>query len=343
MKTKNQNYQENRLNFIPKINLKKIGLILLGSMSIISCSNDNQESVINNAPSAQEFGSIRNIALQNQIQNFTTTAGTGMVTLTSSHGVQISFNTNNLTKNGNPVTGAINIKYIELFDKGRMLATNKSTMGVMPNGDKNVLISGGQFYIEASQGGVQLVSTGSIQYQVPSSLTDTTIDTGMLFWEGNTTDPENLAWVRPAAPAGTHGSMVGFNQNSYQVTFGNFGWTNIDRFYNDPRPKTTILATVPSGYDNTNSAIYLSVDGEGQNQLAKLDTYNPTTAQFSEHYGQIPIGLQCHLIFATVQNGQWRYAIKSVTTTANAVYNFTLSETVLGNETQMVAAINAIQ
>jgi hypothetical protein len=29
----------------------------------------------------------------------------------------------------------------------------------------------------------------------------------------------------------------------------------------------------PEGYDNTNSAIYLSYDGEGTNALAKLDTF----------------------------------------------------------------------
>ena len=87
----------------------------------------------------------------------------------------------------------------------------------------------------------------------------------------------------------------------------------------------------------------MSVDGEGQNQLAKFDTYNPTTQQFSEHYGQIPIGLVCHIIFATEESGNWRYAIKSVTTTANAVYSFSLAETTVGTEAQMIAAINAIQ
>lgn len=127
------------------------------------------------------------------------------------------------------------------------------------------------------------------------------------------------------------------------MSFGSFGWTNVDKFYSDPRPRTTILAAVPTGYDNTNCAIYLSYDGEGQNALAKLDTYNSTTLQFSEHYGQIPIGLACHVIFATEDNGNWRYAIKAVTVAAGDVYTFTLAETTVGTEAQLVAAINAIQ
>ncbi|WP_310557392.1 hypothetical protein [Flavobacterium sp.] len=324
-----------------KANFKSIAILFFGITTLVSCSKDDEAPAKNYIPSAASFMAIKEQGVRSQTQNFSATAGSGLITLTSSHGVQISFNGNNLTKNGNPVTGAIDVKFIEIFDKGTMLATNKSTMGRMFDGNQSVLISGGEFYLEASQGGVQLVSTGSIQLEVPSSLTDG-IDSEMTFWQGNVADPENIVWEKPRGP---QEGAVGFNTagNNYNMLFGNFGWTNIDRFYSDPRPKTQILATVPLGYNDTNSAVYLSVDGEGQSQLAKFDTYNPTTLQFSEHYGQIPIGLECHIIFATEDNGLWRYGIKGVTTVANAVYSFTLAETVVGTEAQMVAAINAIQ
>ena len=328
-------------------NLKNTGLLLLGVICITSCSNNDDSSVepIKLPPSSQAFQSIRTAALANKTQSFTATAGTGMIVLTSAKGVTITLNGNALTKNGNAVTGAIDINFVELFDKGSMLATNKPTMGKMANGDKGMLISGGEFYINATQGGIQLDTTAPIQLNVPSTLSGDPIDNTMILWAGDTSDADNLTWKADiAAPAGGgHGGAIGFNQNSYTATFGNFGWTNIDRFYSDPRPKTQILATVPAGYNNTNSSIYLSVDGEGQNQLAKFDTFNPTTQQFSEHYGQIPIGLVCHIIFSTEDNGQWRYGVKAVTTSANAVYAFDLSETVVGTEAQMIAAINAIQ
>ncbi len=324
-------------------NLKNIGLLALATLVFASCTNNEEISPM--PPSASAFKGITENGLKKNTQNFTATAGTGVITLTSAKGVVITLNGNALTKNGNPVTGAIDITFVELFDKGNMLISNKPTMGVMPDGKKSLLKSGGEFFIKAAQGGVDLVSTGSIQLQVPANLTGT-MDTGMLFWAGDTTDDENLAWVNPRNATGTGGQKdgnVGFGQNSYNVTFGNFGWTNVDKFYSDPRPRTTVLAAVPTGYDNTNSAIYLSYDGEGQNALAKLDTYNPMTKQFSEHYGQIPIGLQMHVIFATEDNGNWRYAIKAVTVAANDVYTFTLGETTVVTEAQMVAAINAIQ
>ncbi|WP_304197828.1 hypothetical protein [Flavobacterium alvei] len=327
-----------------KSNFKNIGLLVLATMIFASCTNNENLDPI--PPTAAAFKGINEAGLKKNTQTFTATAGTGTITLTSAKGVIITLNGNALTKNGSPVTGAIDITFIELFDKGNMLITNKPTMGVMPDGKKSLLKSGGEFFIKASQGGVDLATTGGIQLQVPANLTGA-IDTGMLFWAGDiTTDPENLAWVRPGTAAGTGGQKDGnvdFKQNTYNVSFGNFGWTNVDKFYSDPRPRTTILAEVPTGYDNTNSAIYLSYDGEGTNALAKLDTYNSTTKQFSEHYGQIPIGLACHVIFATEDNGNWRYAIKAVTVQANDVYTFTLAETTIGTEAQLVAAINAIQ
>lgn len=324
-----------------KSNFKKIGILALATLSLIGCNN---EETNNNPATASEFTALRKAALDAQTQKFTATAGEGLITLTSNKGVTIKINGNCLIKNGNPVTGAIAIEFVELFDKGNMLITNKPTTGIMPNGDHNLLISGGEFFVKATQGGQELATTCNISLIVPANITGG-IDNSMTLWNGIINTEGNLAWADARDDtAGANGGKGGVQAegNNYYVTFGNFGWTNVDKFYNDPRPKTTILADAPDGYDNTNSSIYLSYDGEGQNALAKLDTYT-VAGLFSEHYGQIPIGLACHVIFATEDNGQWRYAIKAVTVAANDVYTFTLGETTVGTEAQLVAAINAIQ
>jgi len=319
---------------------KKIGLSFLATITLISCENERLDSIL--FPSATDFMLIKENGVENSTQKFTGIAGNGIITLTSAKGVTISINGDCLTKNGNLVTGAIKIEFIELFDKGSMLVTNKPTMGIMPNGDHNLLISGGEFFIKATQGGVELATTCNINLIVPASLTNG-IDPEMLLWNGLINQKGELVWEQELDPAGENGKDVVFAEgNNYYVYFGNFGWTNVDKFYSDPRPSTTILVAVPTGYDNTNSAIYLSYDGEGQNALAKLDTYT-AAGLFSEHYGQIPIGLKCHVIFATEDNGQWRYAIKAVTVAANDVYTFTLAETKIGTEAQLIAEINAIQ
>jgi hypothetical protein len=329
-----------------KSNLKYIGLLATALITMASCSKneDEQTPAGTTPPSPSAFKGIQEKGLSNRTQSFTVTAG-GEVTLTSEKGVVIKIKTDNLTKNGNAVTGTFDLKFVELFDKGSMLATNKSTMGkILGTQDQTIMRSGGEFYINATQDGVQLATNGvmdTFKLKVSETLSGDPLDNLMTFWSGNTTDPENIVWERK------DGGQVGFNSavgtNGYNVTFGNFGWSNIDRLYSLPGVKTQILATVPTGYNETNCAIYFSLDGEGTNQLAKFDIYNPTTMQFSEHYGQIPIGQACHLIFVTAEGTQWRYAVKAVTVAAGVATNFTLAETVVGSEAQMVAAINAIQ
>lgn len=326
-----------------KNQIKNIGLLFLASIALTSCSNDETTSNEIFRPSTGEWYALRNEALNNITQNFTLTAGTGSTTFTSTNGVQITINGNCLTLNGNPVTsGQIDIKYAEVFDPGTMLVTDKTTMGKLPNGDMALIISGGEFYINATKNNQQLDITCPMQLLIPASLTGG-LETGMSLWDGTIDADGNLDWDEQDALPG-QGGVFGEGQgaNAQYIAFLNdFGWTNVDRFYSDPRPKTTILAQVPNGYNFQNSGVYLHYDGEGS-ALAKLDTFNSTTNQFSEHYGQVPIGLQMHLIFVTEDNGNFRYAIKTATVAVGDVYIFTDSETTVGTQAQLTAAINAL-
>lgn len=319
-----------------KTNFKKIGQLFLLGLLVASCSKNDDGDSPDYVPSASAFAALREEAIDTQ--TFTFNAEDGATTFTTAKGVQFTINGNCLTQNGNPVTGQVVVEYAEFFDPGTMLVTNKPTMGRLPNGDLSLLISGGEFYINATKNGQQLAISCPMQVIIPVNLTGGA-DTGMSLWDGTVDEDGNLEWDEQDRANGANGVFV--EGPNYYAYFSNFGWTNVDRFYNDPRPKTTILAEAPSGYDFENSAIYLHYDGEGSS-LAKLDTFNPATNQFSEHYGQIPVGLQCHVIFVTEDNGQWRYAIKSVTIAANDVYVFTLAETIVGTEAQLIAAINAL-
>ncbi|WP_044400445.1 hypothetical protein [Lacinutrix sp. Hel_I_90] len=322
-------------------NLKRIfGALVLSAVLFTSCetSDDADLEVLQQVATAQEFSNIKAQALENQTQTFQFDGNDGNITLTSDHGVQININTTCLTRNGNVVTGTIDLEYVELFEKGNMLTTNKPTMGVLPNGDKALLLSGGEFFLEASQNGTALETSCDIQLVVPTSLTGGA-DAAMTLWEGTIDADDNLDWDRVGDAAGQGGVFV--EGGEYYAFLGQFGWSNIDRFYNDPRPKTLIKAQAPVGYNFTNSAIYLSYDGEDSG-LASLDTYDGTLNLFSEHYGQIPIGLECHVIFATEDNGLWRYTVKAVTIIADDIITFDFSETALATEAEFINIINAL-
>tara|TARA_R110002051_G_scaffold241178_1_gene301551 strand:- start:185 stop:1168 length:984 start_codon:yes stop_codon:yes gene_type:complete len=324
-------------------NLKTIfGTLLMTLTLLTSCeTKDDGDNDFNNAvdiATAQEFKNIKDIALANLTQNFSFNADDGNITLTSANGVQININGNCLTLNGNPVTGQVQLEYVELFEKGNMLTTNKPTMGMLPNGDKTLLISGGEFFIEATQNGSALDTTCGLQLIIPASLTGGA-DPLMSLWEGEIDAEDNLTWDEVEDATGQGGVFV--EGSEYYGLLQGFGWSNVDRFYSDPRPKTLIQVQAPIGYNFTNSAVYLSYDGEDSG-LAALDTYDGTLNLFSEHYGQIPIGLECHVIFVTEDNGIWRYAIKPVTIVANDIITFTMDDTTTGTEATLTALINGL-
>lgn len=335
-----------------KTNFKNIGLTFLATIALSSCSKEDSSSSTNlpTLPTAQSFANLQNAAYNSVKQQFVMTAENGLATFTSTKGVVIKIQGTSLRKNGNPVTGSVDVEFAEVFDGGKMLTTDKTTMGLNPaTGQMEVIISGGEFFVEAKQAGVVLTTTSPILLTVPGALTGGT-NPNMRLWIGQLPTPaaNMLGWIQNDVnpPTGNNGVVI--NQGGttgggggYSATLPGFGWTNVDRFYSDPRPRTLLLATVPTGYNQTNCAIYLHYDGLG-NSLAKFDKYLTATQQFSEHYGQIPIGLVCHAIFVTEDNGQYRYAIKAFTVQANDIYNFTLAETVLGTQAQLEAAINAL-
>ena len=117
---------------------------------------------------------------------------------------------------------------------------------------------------------------------------------------------------------------------------------NIDKWYNDPRPKTEIHVQVPEGHDPDNCGVYLAYAGEGS-ALARFDTWDEATNRFGEHYGLIPIGLEVHVIFVTESEGLWSYGIQSETITEDHLTLFEASEPLsTGTMDDLSAAINAL-
>lgn len=313
-----------------------ITLTLL-TLTLTSCSqSDNDFTASIAAPSAQQFSDIRAQSLENITQHFEFNADDSFISLTTESGVEISIYTNCLSKSGNAVSGTVALEYVEIFEKGNMITTNKPTMGIMSNGDRAMLVTGGEFFFEATQDGVILETNCPIRIKVPASLTGGE-DPEMIMWNGIIDENGDLAWDEERDLIGEAG--VNIRNGIYFAFVQNFGWTNIDRFYNDPRPKTTIKVQPPTGYDYGNSAVYLSYEGENSG-LAALDTFDD--GLFSEHYGQIPIGLEGHLLFVTEDNGMWRYKIKAITIAENQVTSFAIEETTTATEAELISIVNSL-
>ncbi|HBK71327.1 MAG TPA: hypothetical protein DDZ39_06680, partial [Flavobacteriaceae bacterium] len=171
---------------------KTLVVALMTTLALTSCTK-RDDIDIPIRPSAQEFTDIKQLALDNKVQEFQFNVDGSVAHLTSAKGVQININSSCLTLNGNAVTGDIDIEFVELFEKGDMLTTNKPTMGIMPNGDKAMLISGGEFFVKVSQNGAEIETNCGFQLIIPASLTGG-VDNDMTLWKGVIDGEGNLDW-----------------------------------------------------------------------------------------------------------------------------------------------------
>ncbi|NMH28676.1 hypothetical protein [Flavobacterium silvaticum] len=311
------------------------------SAIFVGCGDDDATAVSPNIPTVASFNALRQTALESRTQHFDFVANGTSVTVTSEKGVTITINTSCLTLNGASVTGNLDLDFVEIFDGGDMAVTNKTTRGVNADGDLAMLVSGGEFFIGVYKDGQKVDVSCGINIVVPANLSGG-VDQDMTLWnavESDTLATPDVIW-NPIVPT-PQGNFLNNEGSFYFAFLQDFGWVNCDRFYSFTGPKTTILVDVPEIYNNQNCSVYLSYDGEGS-ALANLDHYT-TDGYFSEHYGQVPVGLACHVIFISEDNGNYRYAIKPVTISEGDIVTISLSETVTGTEAQLVSAINAAQ
>ena len=303
-------------------------------------------------PTADEFNALT-IDARDAYTQVHEVATTDWTTVVGDQGTELFFSPDSFMKSdGTLADGDVEVELIEIFDKGSMLVTDMPSTGQLPTGELAQLISGGEHYVGATQDGEELRLNGTFQITTPASNTGgPDMEMGMF-----------RAVVADGTPAGRDDQAVWVEEEDDREKFGivgegggpdgaetlywtisdQFGWTNIDRWYSDPRPKTTIHVDVPDGWDDTNSAVYLSYDGE-PTALARMDTYDDVTGLFSEHYGLIPVGLEVHLIFVTESEGDWSYAIQGATIEDNHLTTFATADDFIETDTDgLVSAINAL-
>lgn len=314
-------------------------LFVVAALVLTSCEKGNN-GIDNNPipPSASEFRQHRQMALEKRMEKVMINVEEGVLNFESINGSRLNINC--LSVDNEPLNGEVELSYIELFDKKDMVTTNKPLMGRMANGGKATLVTGGEFFIDVRKDGQQVNNLGCpIRLLVPAELTGGP-DPEMILWEGMIDENGDLTWEELNREGGDNKSEFFIEGADYYAMFSKFGWTNIDRFYSDDRPKTTMKVKVPEGYNYKNSAVYISYYGE--RAMAQLDTFDDVTGLFSEHYGQIPIGLDVHIIFATVDGDDWRYAIQDVSIEDGKVYSFSIGETKTASEEEFTNILSQL-
>ncbi len=318
-----------KLNFTNLNNRKVVNRILknVAVLSILvlfaSCVDENDE-VLEPQPDGealnQRFEDNRMAALE----EFTLDASVGgVITGRRQHGY-VFFQPNSFGLNGVPVTGDVTIQFIQIYNKASMLLMDKSTLGMRDNGDKEALKSAGEFYINAKQGAndLELLKMATVTSR-PVDFSN--LEGGMQIFrldddcDGDGID-NDCDWVEADEDGNgeTDDAQIRDAQGvdgafaTYNYDIGDFGWTNLDKWYNFAGPKTEIFIDVPAEFNQDNCAVYLSYDGEATT-LARMDVYNTELELFTEHYGLIPVGLEVHIIMVAEIDGQLNYAIQGTT------------------------------
>jgi hypothetical protein len=349
----------------------KITIPLIISMLAIGCSKDDEPGdtttetgdtttetgdtttetgATNTLPSPAEFSSFISNSRHSRLQSFSKEFTPGL-TLTLDSGSSVIVAGNLLDADGLLVSGVVDIDIVEFTKRGEMLTSGMSTMGVDVDGNKSALISGGEHYVNITQNDEPLTIQGEYTIHVLSSLTGGT-DTEMELFvaaDENAGFDDDVDWsqVDMDRKMGFGGEGEG---SYYWLSSDSFGWTNIDKWSSDPRDKTRIQVGVPEGFDDQNSVVYITYDGE-PTALALLDVYDENSGLFTEHYGMLPVGLEMHLIFLSVDVGeddegaddQWLYQIIAETVDEDETIFFNdVNAMISGTEADLIAAIDAL-
>jgi len=245
MKTQKQNFTNfNSSKVMSSILKNVVGLSIL--VLFASCINDKEEDLVPQ-PDGAALNQLFNDNRVDAQQEFTLDAATGGI-ITGTQGTQVTFQPNSFGLNGTPVTGNVTVKLIEIYDKASMLLKNKSTLGMKNNGDKEALKSAGEFHISALQADIQmeLLEMAGVQSR-PVDFAD--LDGGMQIFRAGDEDCDGIDndcdWVE--ADENEDGAKDGVEIRdgqgadgefaTYNYDIGDFGWTNLDRWYSFSGPK----------------------------------------------------------------------------------------------------------
>ena len=306
--------------------MKSIKTLLLGLIfSALLWQCEDVDTIISETPApttSEKLNALFDEALTSEKMYAHFNSSNPNFVFTTPKGTNVTINGTCLRLDGAPVTGTVILEFAEFFDRAKMAASNKPTMGILPNGDQEMLLSGGEFFIDVKKDGKSLTTTCPIQIETPTSNTGGTVS-GMVAFNGVIKNG-NLTWER----ANTWEVFTNTQKNTYSLNIPGFGWFNCDKFYGYPEPKTTITANVPTGYADK-SQVYLLT----KNVPNSLGTI----------YGKFPVGLDCYLVFVTENNGNYMWITKEQKLTANHTITFDLKEAKSGKKKDYVGHVTLLK
>lgn len=301
---------------------KIISLLMASAMvwALSSCKKDKDKTATPNETANKLDAFFDQNAAKSQY--FTVNVGSGPTTITGAEGTSITIPQGAFVDgNGNPITGNVSVEMKEIYDKADMVLTNKVTVS-----GGQLLVSGGEIYINATQNGLNLsledstFITITLPYDTRDSgmttfVSDTSAD-GVVNWEPIPTDTVSPNGVTPDSSGNVDGNYFWYDPSNYILTINQLGWINCDRFYNVPNTTITINTNATS---TDNLRAYLVF--KNINSVAAAYAYSGSL----NAYG-CPIGEVVTLVVFDYKDGKEYFGQQEVTITSSGTYTVNLTE-----------------
>lgn len=329
-----------------KLNLfnKLAALIICSSILFTSCKNESEVMSPTRfiPPSNAEFKSQQEAALTSITQTKTFKAEDG-IEFTSTKGAILKIEPGSLqTPSGTSVSGEVKLSFIEMYDRGHMIVTNKALMGKDSNGQLKPLITGGQFNIKITQGNNELKPSQYFSLNVPVRNTGEPSDE-MILWEGTINSDGNLEWINTAEETSSiwvDTMSTNYEPIPYYFSWpSSFGWINCDYFaWINLQTRTDFEITVPNNFSNINANVYLTFENE-PNILMQAYSNNQNKSFLAR---SIPVGFNANVVFISGDKNQVIYSIKKVKITPNATVSITESDLKTTSKENLIDLVNAL-
>ncbi|HRO41980.1 MAG TPA: hypothetical protein PL009_04065 [Flavipsychrobacter sp.] len=297
-------------------------LLFLSAIAIFSSCNKGGDSSGNPSPIDT---STTKLILSNMFagtrtmtptQSLEVNAGTFQVVYAPSQTTRLMFYPNSFKdKNGNIITsGQIDIKIVEMYSPGRMIANRSSTVW-----SGRLLQSGGQVYIKAYRAGQEVFPT---VYGIGFNASHTNAAPPMALFYGNNMNQDSITtWTQAPNNAGTLANTT-FSDTSNNVIYyqfdscTNFNWINCDLIYNTTEQlvNLTLVSKDTVGLDKTNTQVFLVFPSI--NSVTYMQKFNDTAKKWtlSDMY-LVPANMPFHAVSISLRNGLYYYSeVKNLTT-----------------------------
>lgn len=308
------------------LNLKKLiyAFFILGMVSLVGCKREEL--------GLHETSGIKKFFQENQPKSefFVVNAGVKS-SIKCKKGTVIKIDANSLLhQNGTPVTGNVTIEMKEVFTKSEMVKSKISTVS-----QGRLLISQGEFYINAVQGGesLKIKSGKKINISVPnfSNAPSSMLFRGDSIPNDSTPDPTDTiidwtlfdsTYIPPIFIDSTNDSIFD-SINNPTITYFNFliegfGWINLDEIENTQDMRS--LNIVVNGFDVFNCNVFI--------------VYKDIHSMFEAWYGldvfnakYITLNRSVTIVAIGLKEGQYYSTFKDLTVTKDESISLDMNPT----------------